>query len=161
VGALGGFFTHFSVKIKNLLGFDDTLDAWGFHGFGGVLGNILAGIFAQKWVAELDHVIIPGGWLDGNWIQVGYQLAATAAIAAWAFTVTFLILLTMSFIPGCSLRVSNKTEEMGQDTEDMGEWIFDEFEQGTTTALKVAQEGKITTEQYISLRAVVAPDAKN
>ena len=42
------------------------------HGAGGLIGNLLTGILAEKFVAELDSPFnkIQGGWLNENWIQV-------------------------------------------------------------------------------------------
>ncbi|KAF9579211.1 hypothetical protein BGW38_004619, partial [Lunasporangiospora selenospora] len=87
------------------LKYDDAFDVFAVHGVGGIIGNILTGIFAQSWVAALDGTTeIKGGWLDRNWIQVAYQLADSAAGLAWSFTVTFLILFIMNKIPGLALR---------------------------------------------------------
>lgn len=64
------------------MGFDDSFDAWSVHGSGGFLGNLLAGVFAQKWIAQLDGNTIPGGWVEQHWIQMGWQLAGSAAIVS-------------------------------------------------------------------------------
>lgn len=58
---------NFAVHIKNRTSLDDTLDTFSVHGIGGFLGNILTGIFAQKWIAMLDGSVISGGAIDGNW----------------------------------------------------------------------------------------------
>jgi Amt family ammonium transporter len=123
IGVIGGTLCNFSTRLKHILKFDDALDAWGFHGFGGFLGNILCGIFAQKWVANLDGTVIRGGWMDGHWVQVGYQLAASVVSASYAFVVSFIILYAINLIPGCALRASNESEMIGQDETDMGEMM--------------------------------------
>jgi ammonium transporter, Amt family len=59
---------------------DDGLDAFGLHGIGGYVGSILTGLFAADYVAALDGVtVIPGGWINGHWVQLGYQLAGSTA----------------------------------------------------------------------------------
>ena len=75
-----GFVTatgcNFATKLKFLLNVDDTLDVFASHGIGGMIGDVMTGLFAQASVAFLDGVTeIPGGWFDRNWIQLGYQIA--------------------------------------------------------------------------------------
>lgn len=59
------------------------------HAIGGVVGNILTGIFAQASVAGFDgKTTIPGGWLDHHWPQVGFQLANSVAGMSYSFVVS-------------------------------------------------------------------------
>jgi len=59
------------------------------HGVGGIIGNILTGIFAQASVARFDgFTIIRGGLLDRHSVQFGYQLADSLAGLGYAFVVT-------------------------------------------------------------------------
>ncbi|KAH9267511.1 hypothetical protein BASA83_009900 [Batrachochytrium salamandrivorans] len=109
------------VPFQGIFAFDDSLDAWGVHGVGGMLGSILTGVFAQKTIASLDGTSIDGGWIDGNWIQVGYQTAGTLAIAAWSFIVSCIILYLMNIIPGLELRPTPEEEDAGADYTEMGE----------------------------------------
>lgn len=56
---------------------------------GGVVGNLLTGLFAQSNIAALDGIAaIPGGWLDRNFIQLAYQLADSVAGMAYSFVLT-------------------------------------------------------------------------
>jgi Amt family ammonium transporter len=66
---------YFGRQIKNFCKIDDAFDIFAQHGIGGFVGSLLTGIFAQQYIPALDQVSIPGGWLDGNWIQLAYQLA--------------------------------------------------------------------------------------
>lgn len=105
-----------ALNLKHILNFDDALDVFAVHGIGGVVGNILTGIFAQrKYANEIE-----GGWLDENWIQVVYQLVDTVAGLIWSFVVTFLILWVMNKIPGLSLRVDIEMERAGLDQGELG-----------------------------------------
>lgn len=61
---------NIACRVKHWIGYDDALDVFGVHGIGGFWGNLITGVFAQKWVAELDGSEIKGGWIEGNWIQV-------------------------------------------------------------------------------------------
>ena len=59
------------------------------HAIGGLIGNILTGLFAQSSVAAFDGITsIPGGWLDHHYIQLGYQLADSVAGMSYSFVVT-------------------------------------------------------------------------
>ena len=59
---------------------DDGLDVFSMHAIGGMLGSVMTGLFAADYVAHLDGVsVINGGWIQGNWIQLGYQLAASTS----------------------------------------------------------------------------------
>jgi Amt family ammonium transporter len=59
------------------------------HAIGGIVGNILTGIFAQKKIAALDGTtVIHGGWLDRHWVLVGWQIANSLAGFVWSFSLT-------------------------------------------------------------------------
>ncbi|KAI9203346.1 ammonium transporter AmtB-like domain-containing protein [Polychytrium aggregatum] len=124
IGAVSGVVCNLSCHIKVKFGFDDSLDAWGVHGVGGFVGNIMTGVFAQAWIATLDGTSIPGGWMDGNWIQVGYQLAGSSAIAAYSFVGTYLILYLLDLIPGLDFRPTEEEEKKGGDIACMGETAY-------------------------------------
>jgi len=87
---------------------------------GGIVGNILTGVFAEKRIALLDGQKIDGGWLDGNWIQVPYQIADSAAGLGWSFVVTYLLLFLMNKVPGLSLRAEISVERAGLDQGELG-----------------------------------------
>lgn len=54
-----------------------------------MVGNILTALFAQASVAGFDgFTVIPGGWLDRHWVQLGYQVADSAAGFAYSFVMT-------------------------------------------------------------------------
>ncbi|GAV06810.1 hypothetical protein RvY_16735-2 [Ramazzottius varieornatus] len=90
IGFLVSIICNGWVRFKKRLRFDDSFDAFSVHGCGGFLGNILTGVFAQKWVGRLDGTEIDGGWLEGNWIQVAYQLGSSAAIVSiWSRRTNF------------------------------------------------------------------------
>ncbi|KAJ3135185.1 hypothetical protein HK101_004267 [Irineochytrium annulatum] len=126
IGVTAGIVCNVSCRIKGFFGFDDSLDAWGVHGVGGFLGNILTGIFAQRWVAGLDETgTMAGGWVDGNFKQVGYQLAGSSAIAAYSFVGSFLILSVINLIPGLHLRPTEDEEILGGDLGEMGEVAYE------------------------------------
>ncbi|KAI0065053.1 ammonium transporter [Artomyces pyxidatus] len=125
-GVLAGTVCNFATQLKFLLHYDDALDIFAVHGIGGILGNILTGIFAQSSVAGFDGIaVIPGGWLDGHWVQLGYQLADSCAGFGYSLVMTTIILWIMHFIPGMRLRISEEAEIVGIDDYEMGEYAYD------------------------------------
>eukprot|EP01103_Thecamoeba_quadrilineata_P014971 TRINITY_DN4597_c0_g1_i1.p1 TRINITY_DN4597_c0_g1~~TRINITY_DN4597_c0_g1_i1.p1 ORF type:complete len:332 (+),score=38.68 TRINITY_DN4597_c0_g1_i1:134-1129(+) len=120
-GAFAGVICHFAIYIKNFAKFDDALDVFAIHGIGGITGCVLTGIFAQKWIAALDGTIIQGGWVDGHFVQIGWQIAGAVSGAAWSFTISLILLVVLNFIPGLRLRLDEDMEEMGVDMSQIGE----------------------------------------
>ena len=124
-GLSSGVLVCYSVHLKHVFKVDDALDAFGVHGVGGVWGNILTGIFAQKWVGGMDGSSINGGWIEGNVVQMGYQIGGTVAIAAYSFALSYIILYIIDKIPGLQLRSSNMHETHGNDMSEMGEVAYE------------------------------------
>lgn len=109
IGLLAGAACYTALNLKGKLGYDDSLDAFGVHGVGGILGTICAGFFAQK--------LINSGGADGLFFGNAHQLAvqgmAVAVAAFYSFTVTFIMLKLIEKTIG--LRVSDEEEVMGLD----------------------------------------------
>lgn len=125
-GVAAGTFCNFATQLKYMFDYDDCLDIFAAHAIGGLVGNILTGFFAQKSVAAYDGVSkIAGGWLDHNWVQIGYQLANSSAGLIYSFVMTTAILWAMHFIPGLRLRTDEKREILGMDDAEMGEFAYD------------------------------------
>lgn len=129
LGVMGGICCNFATKLKFLLNVDDSLDIFAIHGIGGMVGNILTGIFGTSAIASLDGgTYAPIGWIQHNWIQLGYQLAGICAAFSWSFVLTCIILFLMNLVPGLSLRVSPEEEELGLDDCQLGEFAYDYVE---------------------------------
>ena len=89
----------------------------------------------SDYIAHLDGFTeIPGGWLNQNWVQLGYQLADCTAGFTYSFGMTCIILFLMNLIPGLSLRVSVEEEEIGLDNAQFGEFAYDYVELARTPA---------------------------
>ncbi|GAC72318.1 ammonia permease [Moesziomyces antarcticus T-34] len=124
-GVVGGTACNFATGLKNLLGYDDALDIFAAHGIGGMVGNILTAFFADNRVASFDGSSpIPGGWINHNWIQLGYQLADSASGFGWSFVLTLILLFAIDRIPGCHFRASEEDESLGIDLAHIGEEVF-------------------------------------
>ncbi|KAJ7590799.1 ammonium transporter [Mycena floridula] len=125
-GAMAGTLCNFATQLKFVFHYDDTLDIFASHTVGGIVGNILTGLFAQASVANFDGIaIIPGGWLDRHWIQLGYQLADSMAGMSYSFVMTTIILWLFHFIPFLRIRGSEEAEIVGLDEHEMGEYAYD------------------------------------
>lgn len=114
---------HLSIKLSSYM-----LQIFASHAIGGVVGNILTGLFAQASVAGFDGItVIPGGWLDHHYIQLGYQLADSTAAISYSFVMTTIILWAMHYFPFGILRMrgSEDAEIVGLDEYDMGEFAYD------------------------------------
>ncbi|RDW88861.1 putative ammonium transporter MEPa-2 [Coleophoma cylindrospora] len=128
-GVVGAAGANYATKLKFVLGIDDALDIFAEHAVGGLIGNILTAFFAADYIAHLDGFSeIPGGWLNHNWIQLGYQLADSVSGGVYSFGGTCIILFVMNLIPGLSLRASEEAEILGIDDAEIGEFAYDYVE---------------------------------
>lgn len=118
IGALSGFVPFFMVaKAKPLLGYDDTLDAFGIHGVAGTLGAILTGVFADPSINELGK-----GLLYGNPGQLWTQIVASLVTAVYCAAATAVILMLIKAFVG--LRVDAEEEVTGLDETEHGESAY-------------------------------------
>jgi Amt family ammonium transporter len=86
VGIVAAVICNFATKIKFWMNVDDGLDVFALHAVGGLAGSIMTGLFAADYIAALDGVsVISGGWIQGNWVQLGYQLAGSVAYVPLIF----------------------------------------------------------------------------
>ncbi|KAI8966186.1 ammonium transporter [Daldinia sp. FL1419] len=128
-GIVGGIGCNFATKLKFIMGVDEALDIFAVHGIGGIIGNLLTGIFAADYIAALDGFTeIPGGWINHNYVQLGYQIADCVAGFSYSFVLTCVILFLLNLIPGLSLRVSAENEDIGIDDDQLGEFAYDYVE---------------------------------
>ncbi len=115
IGLLGGVACYFGVTVKNKLGFDDTLDTFGIHGIGGMLGALLTGVFATTIVNPAGAQ----GLYRGNSKQLLVQAVGVAATVVYAIIVSWILLKIVDAIMG--LRVTSEEEEQGLDWTQHGE----------------------------------------
>ena len=110
IGAAAGVICFFSAtSLKKALGYDDSLDAFGVHCIGGIVGALLTGVFAST---ALD------GGQAGSVIT---QLKAVAATIVYGFVVSYLILKVIDRTIG--LRVTEEEEREGLDVSLHGEHV--------------------------------------
>ncbi len=124
IGLITGVFCFFMVvTVKNLFGYDDSLDAFGVHGAGGTIGALLTGLFADSAINPLFGKDKATGFFEGNHHQIVNQLTGVAI--AWILSIvgTSVILFLVDKLIG--LRVSEEDERTGLDLSQHGEEGYD------------------------------------
>ena len=119
IGTLAGFFCFlFVAKIKGLFGYDDSLDVFGVHGIGGLVGALATGLFATKTVNAAGN----DGLFYGNPHQLWVQFLTVIVAIAFSAIMTFILFKIVDAIIG--LRVEIKDEHMGLDLTQQHETAY-------------------------------------
>jgi ammonium transporter, Amt family len=109
IGLIAGVVCFFAAtSLKHALKYDDSLDAFGVHGIGGIIGALLTGVFVSKEISGVDGSL---------WIQ----FKGVAVTATYGLVASFLILKAIDMTIG--LRVSEEQEREGLDISLHGESI--------------------------------------
>ena len=108
--------------LKEKLGYDDALDAFGCHGIGGIWGGIATGLFAQT---SINSVAKHNGLVFGDWQLVVSQLVAISATIVLAIVGTFVIIKLIGLVT--KLRVTPREEADGLDGSQHGESAYPSF----------------------------------
>ena len=118
IGIAAGVICFWSAtSLKHMLGYDDSLDAFGVHGIGGIVGALLTGVFAYgPLTADKDH---PLGVTIGGMEQFGHQVVAVAVTLVYSGLATFILLKIVDAVIG--LRVNAEEEMEGLDVVLHGE----------------------------------------
>lgn len=116
LGVLATLICYFAILMKEKLGYDDTLDAFGIHGIGGIVGAIFLTFFIRdSWMAEAANAA--GSWsvIQQLWVQVQAVLIAVAYAAGG----TWIILFVLNKIT--PIRSTAEAEMRGLDNHYHGE----------------------------------------
>jgi Amt family ammonium transporter len=97
-----------STSLKHLLKYDDSLDAFGVHGIGGIVGALLTGAFVSKEISGVDGSVL-------------IQAKGVGVTVVYGFVVSFLILTIIDKVVG--LRVTEEQEREGLDISLHGESV--------------------------------------
>jgi Amt family ammonium transporter len=109
IGIAAGVICFFAAtSLKKAIGYDDSLDAFGVHGIGGIVGALLTGVFASKEIAGVDGSVVTQLWGVGTTLIYG-------------FTVSYILLKVIDMTIG--LRVTEDEEREGLDISQHGESI--------------------------------------
>lgn len=106
----------FVAKVKHKLGYDDSLDAFGIHGIGGIVGAIGTGIVYQPFLGG------PGNGSVAMGAQLWIQTIGVLVTIGWAAVGTLVAALGVNFVIG--LRVDEETEVDGLDISEHGERAY-------------------------------------
>jgi Amt family ammonium transporter len=118
IGLVAGIVCYWGATgLKNALGYDDSLDAFGVHGIGGIVGALLTGVFATSAVGG-DAVKGPDRRQPG---QIWLQLQGVLWTVAWCAVATFVLLKAIDLVIG--LRVDKDSEREGLDLTLHGETV--------------------------------------
>ncbi|WP_296281541.1 ammonium transporter [uncultured Acinetobacter sp.] len=115
MGLIGGVVCFWGISgLKRILKADDSLDAFGLHGVGGIVGAILTAVFASEFIMG-DKA--PTDMMHQLWVQVEGVLATIA----YSAVATFILLKVIDLVIG--IRVESDDERMGLDLSQHGERI--------------------------------------
>ena len=106
-----------SVYLKNWMGYDDSLDAFGVHAVGGIVGALLTGVFAVQAIGGT------AGVLEGNTGQLLIQATGVGVTIVYDAIVSFIILKAIDWTLG--LRVKEEQEREGLDVTQHGEQVYE------------------------------------
>ncbi len=109
IGLAAGVVCYFAAtSLKHLFGYDDSLDAFGVHGIGGILGALLTGVFASKEISGVDGSLLT-------------QAKGVLTTVIYGFVVSYALLVVIDKLIG--LRVTEEQEREGLDISLHGESI--------------------------------------
>jgi Amt family ammonium transporter len=109
IGVVAGVVCFFAAtSLKTALGYDDSLDAFGVHGIGGIIGALLTGVFASKEISGSDGSVLTQLWGVGTTVIYG-------------FVMSFILLKIIDMTMG--LRVTEEQEREGLDISLHGERV--------------------------------------
>jgi Amt family ammonium transporter len=126
IGTAGGFLCLWGVNgLKRLLGADDSLDVFGVHGVGGIVGALLTGVFAAPSLGGtgiFDYVANAASADYSIGGQVLIQLEAVVTTIVWSGVVSVIAFKLVDLVLG--LRVTEEEEREGLDISSHGETAY-------------------------------------
>jgi Amt family ammonium transporter len=118
IGLLAGVACYWGANtLKRQVRYDDSLDAFGIHGIGGIVGALLTGVFASRAIGGT------AGLIEGNAMQLLWQLWGVVATIVYCAFATWLLLLLIERTLG--LRVDAKAETIGLDISLHGQRAYE------------------------------------
>jgi Amt family ammonium transporter len=117
LGIAASIICYCAILVKNKLGYDDSLDAFGIHGVGGIVGSLLLVFFIRdSWMKSAAEAA-GGSWSIAQ--QFGVQIVAVGIAIAYAATLTLIIIFAVNKLVG--FRASTEAEMQGLDHTYHGE----------------------------------------
>lgn len=117
LGIIASNVCYLGIQVKNKLGYDDSLDAFGIHGLGGITGALFLTLFIRpSWMAG---AAIANGGKWSIWNQFGIQSLAVGIAIAFAAIMTFILIYTLDKV--MKFRSDEQDEMAGLDRSYHGE----------------------------------------
>ncbi len=117
LGAIATVICYYMLIMKDKMGYDDSLDAFGIHGVGGIVGAIVLTFFIRdSWMADAAE---KAGGVWTIWQQFGVQVAAVGIAIVYSVIVTLILLVLVEKIFG--LKANSEEEMQGLDHTFHGE----------------------------------------
>ncbi|HWQ27189.1 MAG TPA: ammonium transporter [Chlorobaculum sp.] len=118
LGAIAAVICYLAILLKGKLGYDDSLDAFGIHGVGGIVGALVLTFFVRNsWWVDAAGKSATKSWTV--WQQFGVQATAVGVTVAYAAVVSLILLFIVEKTIG--LRISENDEMSGLDHSMHGE----------------------------------------
>lgn len=117
LGLSAALICYLAIAFKNKMGYDDSLDAFGIHGVGGITGSLLLVFFIRKSWMQAATDAAGGTW--SLWQQLGVQLAAVGIAIVYAAVVTLILIWIVNKLVG--FRATTEAEMQGLDHTYHGE----------------------------------------
>lgn len=117
LGIIAAMVCYFTIMLKGKLGYDDSLDAFGVHGIGGIVGSLVLVFFIrQSWMTEAATAA------GGSWTiidQLGVQASAVGIAVAYSAIITLVLIFVINKTIG--FKASEDEEMKGMDSSYHGE----------------------------------------
>jgi len=117
LGAIASLICYMAIQLKNKLGYDDSLDAFGIHGVGGIVGALLLVFFIRPSWMKAAATAAGGNWTV--WNQLGIQAIAVGIAAVYAAVMTFIIIYLLNKV--IPFKSTEEEEMAGLDRSYHGE----------------------------------------
>jgi len=117
LGIAAAIICYLAISAKNKMRYDDSLDAFGIHGIGGIVGSLLLTFFIRKSWMENAAAAAGGSWT--TWQQFGVQAIAVTIAIAYAAILTLVIIFVVNKLVG--FRATTEAEMQGLDHYYHGE----------------------------------------
>ena len=157
IGFVSGIIVVLGSLLVERVGIDDPVGAMAAHGMSGVWGTLSLGLFAVPALAKNLETGQGGLFYGGGLHQMGTQALGLAAVGAFTFTTSFLVLLLFKVTVG--IRTHSEDEQIGLDVSEHGMWGYPEFYipvpggYGSEQSVQVGQ-------QYANREVIVEEGAK-
>jgi Amt family ammonium transporter len=115
IGVAAGVLCFLGTQLKFKFNVDDTLDVFGVHCVGGIVGALLTGVFAMESIGGVK------GLMEGNTNQFYAQVVGVVAVVIYCAVVSYIILKIINMLLG--LRLTPADEQMGLDRSQHGEML--------------------------------------